>query len=78
MVLDAIRLLPNRFRLVGSDDGFVYAIEGTRHESPRAAVYWDDELGSRSALGSQEENRAVVDHLSDGLRLRDPRRRCPV
>jgi len=45
---------------VGSDDGCVYAFEGTDGASPRTAVYWDETFVPRSLFPGHEE---VRDHF---------------
>jgi outer membrane protein assembly factor BamB len=50
---------------VGSDDGHLYALEAARGPAPRLAVYWDDALMDRSALGAKEEHRRILDHFRE-------------
>ena len=45
---------------VGSDDGRVYAFEGTDGASPTRAVYWDEAYASRALLPAHEQ---VRDHF---------------
>lgn len=50
---------------VGSDDGHLYALQATEGPAPRLAVYWDDALMDRSALGSREDHRRIRDHFRE-------------
>jgi hypothetical protein len=48
---------------VGSDDGYLYALQRTPGPQPRLAVYWDDSLTSRAVWGRSEDHRQPADYF---------------